>query len=206
MPRPYRLGEREARIRATRDRILDAAIDLYAEVGISAATFTEIGLRADVAPGTLRSHFPTRDALDRAMVDRLASEVDLPDASIFDGARSIEARLARLLRAGAVFSEQGRRLHRMWLREPMLTPAWLEKGDEFGSRWEMLVRATLGPLAEDEDALAVLRATIHPDFFDRLRGGVRTPEEAAALAAAALAPWFRRRSRRAARAELSQTP
>ena len=41
MPRPYRLGEREGQVQATRERIVEAAIDLYAEVGISAATMRE---------------------------------------------------------------------------------------------------------------------------------------------------------------------
>lgn len=199
MPRPYRLGEREGQVLATRTRILDAAIDLYAQVGISAATFREIGRRADVAPGTLRSHFPTRDDLDRAMVERLAAEVDLPDDSVFEGTQSIEERLARVIEAGAVFSEQGRRLYRMWLREPMLTPPWLAKGAEYGARWDALMRTALGPLADDDVALAVLRATIQPHYFDGLRAGVRSPREGAALASAVVGPWFaaRARSRRA---------
>src|SRR5712691_11203490 len=110
MPRPYRLGERAAQIQATRDRIVDAAIELYTEVGISAATMREIGVRADVAPGTLRNHFPSRDDLDRAMVERLTSEVTLPDLAIFEGALTIERRLERVIHAGSVFVDQARTL------------------------------------------------------------------------------------------------
>jgi AcrR family transcriptional regulator len=195
MPRSYRLGERAAQVEATRDRIIDAAIELYTEVGVSAATMREIGVRADVAPGTLRNHFPTRDDLDRAMVERMASEVSLPDLSILDGARSIEERLASVIRAGGTFMEQGRRLYRMWLREPMLTTPWIEKGAEYGARWDELMRTALGPLADDEEAMAVLRAVIHPEFFDGVRAGKRSMEEASALVTALVVPWFRTRSR-----------
>jgi AcrR family transcriptional regulator len=195
MPRPYRLGQRAAQLQATRDRIVDAAIELYTEVGISAATMREIGVRADVAPGTLRNHFPRRDDLDRAMIERMASEVRLPDLTIFDGARSIEERLARVVRAAGVFVEQGRRLYRMWLSEPMLTAPWIEKGAEYGTRWEELMRTALGPLADDERAMAVLRATIHPQFFDSIRAGKGSMDEAAALVTAVVVPWFAARAR-----------
>lgn len=194
MPRPYRLGEREAQVQATRDRIVDAAIDLYAEVGISAATMREIGLRADVAPGTLRSHFATRDDLDRAMVERLVAEAPLPDVSIFDGAHSIEERLERVIRAGGAFTEQADRLYRMWLREKLLTAPWTEKGAEYGARWDALMRIALGPLAGDDEAMAVLRAVLHPEFFAGVRGGRRSTDEAAALVTAVVAPWFAARA------------
>lgn len=195
MPRPYRLGEREAQVEATHGRIITAAIELYTEVGISAATMREIGIRADVAPGTLRNHFPTRDGLDRAIVEWMASEVAVPDISIFDGAGSIDERLARIIGAGGIFTDQGRHLYRMWLREPMLTAPWIEKGAEYGARWEELMRVALGPLADDEDARAVLRAVIHPEFFDNIRAGGRSTEEASALATAVVVPWFAARLR-----------
>ena len=194
MPRPYRLGERQAKVQATRGRILDVAIALYTEVGISAATMREIGLRADVAPGTLRSHFPTRDDLDRAMVERMASDVTLPERSIFDGATTIGERLERLLVAGVTFLEQGRPLYRMWRREPMLTAPWTEKGAEFGTRWDELMRIALGSLADDDEALAVLRAVLSPDFVDSVRAGRRSPAEAARLIGSVVIPWVASRA------------
>lgn len=190
MPRRYRLGERAAQIQATRERIIEAAIDLYVEVGISAATLREIGVRADVAPGTLRKHFPARDDLDRAMVDHLTSAITLPDASIFDGTTSIEKRLERVIQTAGRFTDEARRVYVMWLREPMLTQPWADKGAEFGRRWDQVMRAALGPLADDAEAMAVLRAVIHPSFFDSLRAGGRSTEEAAALATSVVTPWF----------------
>lgn len=195
MPRRYRLGERATQVEATRTRILEAAIELYLEVGISAATMREIGTRADVAPGTLRKHFPTRDALDRAMVEHLTGSIALPDRSIFDGARTVAQRLERVIRTGGTFIEAARRVYLMWLREPMLTKPWAEKGAEFGAHWEDVMRAALGPLAEDDEAMAVLRAVIQPSFFDTLRAGGRSTEEAAALATAVITPWFAARER-----------
>lgn len=199
MPRPYRLGERVAQVQATRARIVEAAIGLYTEKGISGTTMRDIGLSADVAPGTLRNHFPTREPLERAVVDRLTDAASLPDGSIFDGARSIGERLGRLILATGRFLDQAQPIYRMWLREPMVSGPWAEKGAEYGARWDELTRIALGRLADDDEARAILRGVMHPTFFDSVRGGSRTTDEASELIAAALVPWFTERERAAAR-------
>lgn len=200
MPRTYRLGERAVHMEATRERIIEAAIDLYAEVGISSTTMRQVGRRADVAPGTLRNHFASRDELDRAMVERLTADAPLPDVSIFDGARSVEDRLARLIRVTGTFLDQSARIYRMWRRERMLTGAWTEAGSVYGARWDELMRSALGTLADDPDAMAVLRAVLDPSFFENMRAGARTTEEVCALITEAMTPWLHARSTRRRRA------
>ncbi|MFL5686450.1 MAG: hypothetical protein ACJ77D_10400, partial [Chloroflexota bacterium] len=148
--------------------------------------------------GTLRSHFPTRDDLDRAIVERMTSEVRLPDLSIFEGARRIEDRLERLVRASGIFMDQARRLYRMWLREPMLTAPWTEKGEEYGRRWDELMRTAIAPM-ENHEAMAILRAVLHPDFFDAVKAGRRSTDEASTLIAALITPWFTARATRRVR-------
>jgi AcrR family transcriptional regulator len=194
MPRKYRLGERATQMRATRERIVEAGVELAIEVGISKMTMRQVGLRADVAPGTLRNHFASRMALEEAMVERLTAEGPLPDASIFDGAQTLDERVARLLQVTGTFFDQAGRIYRMWLREPMLTRPWTEAGARYGARWAELQRLALGPLADDDDVQTVLRAIMAPPFFDALRSGTRSSKEAGILIAAALAPWLRARA------------
>ena len=194
MPRRYRLGERAVQMLATHDRIVEAAIELYMEVGISKATMRQIGLRADVAPGTLRRHFPSRRSLDEAMVERLTAEAPLPDASIYDGARSIEDRFERLVCVTGTFFDQAGRIYRMWLREPMLTSPWTETGATYGARWAELQRVALGPLADDQNVQAVLRAVLDIPFFDSIRGGRRSTEQVCSLLTEALVPWLASRA------------
>jgi len=194
LPRRYRLGERATSIDATRVRILEAAIELYTERGMSATTMREIGERADVAPGTLRNHFPSRDLLDAAMVERLRAEGPLPALSVFDGASSIEDRLIRLFGVAGTFFDQAARLYRMWVREPMLSGPWLAAGAEYGQRWDLLMRLALGPLAGDDDAMSVLRAVLQPAFFEQVSGGRHSTDETAMLVAAIVRPWFSARS------------
>jgi AcrR family transcriptional regulator len=199
MPRRYRLGERATQMQATRERIVEAATELYIEKGISATTMREIGQRADVAPGTLRSHFPSREALERAMVEALTAGAPLPELSILDGTRTIGERLERLMRAGGTFIDQAQRIYRMWLREPMLTGPWAEKGAEYGARWNELMHTALGPLAKDDEAMAMLRGMLAPAFFEQVRGRMRTTEQAATLIIDVIVPWYRQREAQATR-------
>lgn len=190
MPRGYRLGRRAEAMAATRDRIVEAAIELAIEYGVSGVTMRQVGLRADVAPGTLRNHVADRDALEAAMIERLTAQVPLPSPAIYDGAATIEERMARLLAAGGVFLDRADRLLRMWRREPMVTGRWADVGAAYGAHWDGLMRQALGPLADDDEALAIVRAVLEPSFFESLRGGTRSTAEVADLVARLVSPWL----------------
>jgi AcrR family transcriptional regulator len=187
------MGKRARLADATRERVVEAAIELFIERGRSATTLHEVGVRADVAPGTLRNHFPSRVALEAAVVEHLTAEAPLPSMTIYDGAHSLDERLHRLLGETGVFLDRAARLYRMWLREPMLDGAWLEAGAAYGARWADLMRRALGPLAGDAEALAVLRAISQPAFFDALRDGTRSTAQAAQLACELVLPWLKER-------------
>lgn len=56
----------------TRERILDAAMDVFAEDGFAGATISEVERRVGLAVGTgsLYRHFPSKEALLQAAVER----------------------------------------------------------------------------------------------------------------------------------------
>jgi AcrR family transcriptional regulator len=195
MPRAYRLDRRAIQMTDTRARIVQAAVELYTEHGRSATTLKDVGRRADVAPGTLRRHFRTRDDLDAAIVERATAEMPLPGLDIFDDAQTLADRVARLVMATGVFLDQGTPWYRMWLREPMIDGPWAEVGARYGARWDELIRRALGPLVGDAEALAVLRATLEPTFFEAVRSGSRSTDETAASVASLVTPWLEARVR-----------
>jgi AcrR family transcriptional regulator len=190
MPRTYRLGRRSVQKDLTRTRIVEAAIDLYIELGVSRTTMQQVARSADVAPGTLRNHFRSRDDLDRAIVDRALAEMQAPGPSIYNGLATIGERQTRLSRETGAFLDRAGRWNRMWLREPMVTGVWVEAGAAYGATWDRLFREALGPLAEEADAMAILRAMMHPTFFEAVRSGTRSTYETADLISAALTPWL----------------
>jgi AcrR family transcriptional regulator len=60
-PRPP--GKRELRRRETRERIVDAAADLFAERGFDSVSVIEIARRAGVVEKTVFNHFPVKEGL-----------------------------------------------------------------------------------------------------------------------------------------------
>jgi AcrR family transcriptional regulator len=56
-------GRRERKARETRRKILQAAVELFAEREMDAVTVDEIAARADVARGTVFNHFANKESL-----------------------------------------------------------------------------------------------------------------------------------------------
>jgi AcrR family transcriptional regulator len=62
------------RSRATRARLLEAAITCLAELGWTASTVAVVAERAGVSRGAAQHHFPTREALFTAALEHVAHE------------------------------------------------------------------------------------------------------------------------------------
>lgn len=193
MPRRYRLGLRAQLKETTRARIVQAAVDLYTEIGISATTMRAVARRADVAPATALNHFPTREDLDRAVLDRALAEMAPPDTSVIDPEAPLASRVGRLCQEAGAFFDRAAPWYRMWLREPLTEGVYATAGAVVGGRWDQLFRSALGPLADDADAMTLLRATMHPRFFEAARAGHRSTESASDLIASLLTAWLQTR-------------
>ena len=64
MSRPYKLKRRAERQDETRQRIIEATIELHQTIGPAATTITEIAERAGVGRVTVYRHFPDEPTLD----------------------------------------------------------------------------------------------------------------------------------------------
>lgn len=67
---PLRRSPKQARAQQRLARILDAAEELFVEVGYQAASTNQIASRADTSIGSLYEFFPNKSALARALADR----------------------------------------------------------------------------------------------------------------------------------------
>ncbi len=82
---------RDEQANATRRKLLDIAIALLCEGGLSAVTSISVAARAGLTRGAVQHHFPNRTALLRAIVDEVTAELmGLPVA--FPG-ESVRARV-----------------------------------------------------------------------------------------------------------------
>lgn len=86
----------------TRRRIVEAIYALHAERSIGDTAMKDIAERADVGLGTVYHHFPTYNDAVRACGAHTFMISSPPDAAIFQGAKSLDARITRL--AGELFS------------------------------------------------------------------------------------------------------
>ena len=66
-----------ARRPSSRDKILDAAISIVAEAGVPQLTIEAAAAAAGVTKAGLIYHFKTRDDLLAAVVETMASEIDV---------------------------------------------------------------------------------------------------------------------------------
>ena len=66
MARPYEMKRRAERRDETRQRIVDATIDLHQTIGAAQTTISEIAKRAGVGRVTVYRHFPDEETLFRA--------------------------------------------------------------------------------------------------------------------------------------------
>ncbi len=68
-------GKRERTKAQNRAAILDAAREVFAELGYDAAGVRDVIRRTDLASGTFYNYFPDKEAVFRAVVDESAQEV-----------------------------------------------------------------------------------------------------------------------------------
>jgi AcrR family transcriptional regulator len=99
--RKYKMGRRAEAQDQTRERILQATMQLHDEQGVAPTTLTQVARRAGVGPATVFRHFPTVNQLVQACGQHVWIEMrpPMPDAAaaVFAGIESTDARLAKLI-------------------------------------------------------------------------------------------------------------
>lgn len=93
MTRAYTLKRRAELQAQTRQRIVEAAVDLHCSVGPALTTFSRVAERAGVQRHTLYAHFPDERSLQLACSALTLERDPLPDA---DAWRAIEGQRERL--------------------------------------------------------------------------------------------------------------
>jgi len=190
-PRPYRLGQREAAVEATRTRILAAARDLLAaDADIAAFTVDTVAHHAGVARMTVYYQFESKRGLLEALSDMLATRglvgplreaFGRPDplqgldalVSAFCGFWASDRIVIRRLRALAALDRDiGQSIHARDLR----------RREGLRTMCDRLVKAGRTPEV-GENQLDILTTITSFEVFDMLAGTSRGEKEAADLVA-----------------------
>jgi AcrR family transcriptional regulator len=141
MNRKYELKERAQRQAQTRQRIVEAAVDLHTSVGPARTTISGIAERAGVERHTVYAHFPDDRTLFRACSEHWSARHPLPDVEALAGIEDPVRRLRRALRELYAWYESVEADLALFVRDAAVIPA--EILDEMADGFANVVDATL---------------------------------------------------------------
>jgi AcrR family transcriptional regulator len=99
MSRPYTLKKRAEQQAQTKQKIVEAAVELHSTVGPAATTLSMIAEKAGVQRHTLYAHFPDERSLFMACSGHVYERDPMPDAAPWRGISEPAERLSTGLRA-----------------------------------------------------------------------------------------------------------
>lgn len=191
-PRKYTLDQRAANAAATRERIIDAAVAVYREIGVGAATIQAIARRADVARGTVINQFGSADAVLEAVLDRAVVEVEFPSERDLDGATTPDARVRRFVEVMYRFFERGVDWWQVFYADLHL-PALQARQQRYNEIVWAFHAAAFGSLADDRIVGAAVRAFVDYAPWSALKAAGLTLDESIELIGDALSNVARQR-------------
>jgi AcrR family transcriptional regulator len=142
--RRYELKRRAERQNETRQRIVDATIELHQTLGAAQTTVSEIAKRAGVGRVTVYRHFPDEEALFSACSGHYFSLHPFPDIERWRQIPDPHNRLREGLRETYVWHNQNRQMIAMALAEarelPIMTPYhdfWDAAAEVLAAAWNL---------------------------------------------------------------------
>ncbi len=154
--RPYELKRRAEQQEKTRERIVDATIELHRTIGPSATTVSEIAKRAGVGRVTVYRHFPDEPTLSRACSGKYMTLHPLPDPGSWEQIAAPDERLVAALRETYAY-------HRA--NEPMFGHVLADARDHpvlapYHEHWRQAAGALAAPFARRGKERRLLEAGI----------------------------------------------
>ena len=135
---------------ATRERILDAALEVFARKGYHRAIVDDIVRASGTSKGAVYHHFPTKEAIFLALVDdfatRLARAVAAAIAEQHGALAKVECALTAVL---ATFAADERLARLILLEAVSLGPTYQAKRAEVADRFVTLIQGYLDEAVAD---------------------------------------------------------
>src|SRR5690242_17788562 len=129
---------------ATRDKILQAALQVFAEKGYHRALVDDIVLASRTSKGAVYHHFPNKEALFLALVDEFAARLAESIAAAITSSQGALGKVEAALRAGLETFARHRELARILLLESVsLGTAYEGKRAEVHGRFAALIQGYL---------------------------------------------------------------
>jgi len=98
---------------ATKEKILDAALEVFSEKGFHSATVDEIAERAGLGKGTVYRHFANKETLFNELVRIRLEELEKRAWLVFDGHDDVLTMIRKYLQIYFEFFDRNQRLYRL---------------------------------------------------------------------------------------------
>ncbi|MFZ2448218.1 MAG: TetR/AcrR family transcriptional regulator [Syntrophobacteraceae bacterium] len=102
---------------STKERILDAALDVFSQKGFHSATTDEIAERAGVGKGTVYRHFETKEKLFEELVRLRLDELERLAGAVIDGHDDVLTMISKYIQVYFEFFDRNQRLYRLIVQE-----------------------------------------------------------------------------------------
>jgi len=178
------MSKRTAAVARTRQRIVEATLELHGEQGIAATSWDDIAARAGVGVGTVYRHFPSLDELIPACGEITMQIVAVPDPAtvpaLFEHATKPAERIKRLVREAFAIYERAAPVLRAIRREADVHPRVAQDRDDLEASLSALVDTALRPIDTTPQHRAVTRALVDLNTWEALRDQGLGPAETVA--------------------------
>ena len=105
--------------RSAKERILDAALEVFSHKGFHPATMDEIAERAGVGKGTLYRYFATKEKLFGELVRLRLEELGNRAGAVIDGSDDVLTMISKYIRLYFEFFDRNQRLYRLIVQEQL---------------------------------------------------------------------------------------
>lgn len=102
---------------STKDKILEAALEVFSEKGFHLATVDEIAERADLGKGTLYRYFANKETLFNELVRLRLEELEKNATAVLDGQDDVLTMITKYLRIYFEFFDRNQHLYRLIVQE-----------------------------------------------------------------------------------------
>ncbi len=104
---------------SAKERILDAALEVFSQKGFHSATTDDIAEKAGVGKGTLYRYFETKEKLFAELVQLRLEELETRAGSIMDGQDDVLTMISKYIRIYFEFFDGNQRLFRLIVQEQL---------------------------------------------------------------------------------------
>jgi AcrR family transcriptional regulator len=102
-----------------KERILEAALEVFSHKGFHPATMDEISDKAGVGKGTLYRYFETKEKLFAELVRLRLEELGATAGSVIDGRDDVLTMISKCIRMYFEFFDRNQRLYRLIIQEQL---------------------------------------------------------------------------------------